>query len=636
MKKSAFYITTPIYYVNAEPHLGHAYTTIVADVQARFHRLDGYDSFFLTGTDEHGDKIVEAAAENNESPRQFVDRISALFQALWPRLNIEPSRFIRTTEEQHIKVVQRILEIVHNKDDIYFGEYGGYYCTGCERFVLERELVDGLCPDHKIKPAWISEENYFFRMSNYQDWLIDHIKSHPGWIRPERYANEVLAFLKEPLEDLCISRPASRLPWGIPLPFDDRYVTYVWFDALINYLTGVDWPDGERFGDFWPVAWHLIAKDILKPHAIFWPTMLQAAGLPVYEHLNVHGYWNMAGDKMAKSRGNVVRPLDLMDKYGPDSFRYFVMREMSFGLDASFSEEALVARLNGDLANDLGNLFARTTAMIERYNDGVVPRGLPQGPAEKALIDMAAETLAIYREEMGRFNVHLALKAVWEYINYLNKYIVDAEPWVVAKDEQRKPELDRILRNLVFALIRVAYFIWPVMPHTGEEILSRLGVELRIEEKGLDFILSSEVDPYRQKVRKGPALFPRIEDSAKKKAKKKPAPSPEPEEISFEEFARVALRVGRVLDCSQPAGSKKLLLLSVDLGRDEPRQILSGLAPYYTPEELIGKLVLVAANLAPKKMMGLTSHGMLLTAEAGKRVRLIDPPEGAEPGAVVR
>lgn len=638
MSPAPFYITTPIYYVNAEPHLGHAYTTIVADVLARFHRLDGREAFFLTGTDEHGDKIMEAADKSGQTPREFVDRVSGLFKALWPRLNIEPSRFIRTTEEEHVRVVQRILDIVNDKGEIYFGEYGGWYCQGCERFVLERELKDGLCPEHGVKPNWIAEKNYFFKMSNHQDWLIDHIKKNEGFIRPQRYANEVLAFLKEPLEDLCISRPASRLPWGIPLPFDDKYVTYVWFDALINYLTGLSWPEGEKYAKFWPVAWHLIAKDILKPHGIYWPTMLHAAGIPVYRHLNVHGYWIMGQAKMSKSLGNVVQPLELMELFGAEAFRYFVMREMSFGLDASFSQEALVARLNGDLANDLGNLFARTTAMIEKYCQGQVPRGLPVGPAEKALKDWAAETVEIYRTEMGRLNFHLALKSVWEYINHLNRYIVGNEPWVLAKDPQRKPELDRVMRNLVFGLIRVAYFIWPVMPLTGEEMLKRLGTSLHLSGQGLEYILSSAVDPKGFMVTKGPALFPRVEPARKKERpeKEKPTGPPSKEPVDIEDFARLDLRVGLVLDCVKPEKSKKLLVCTVDVGEGEPRQILAGLAEHYDPDQLKGRAVVVVANLKPKKMMGLESKGMILASVDDSAVRLVKAPKGARPGTVVR
>ncbi|MDL2260563.1 methionine--tRNA ligase, partial [Deltaproteobacteria bacterium OttesenSCG-928-K17] len=354
-----FYATTPIYYVNAKPHLGHAYTTIITDSITRFYKLTGYDARFITGTDEHGDKIVQAADKNGQSPAQYADYISGLFRGTWPKLEINNSDFIRTTEERHKKAVARFLDIVHQKGDIYYGSYGGYYCFGCERFYTEKELVNGACPDHQTKPEYIAEENYFFRMSNYQDWLIDHIKKNPDFVRPERYRNEVLGLLRDPLDDLCISRPKSRLTWGIDMPFDDKFVTYVWFDALISYISSMGWPDDAGFGDWWGTAQHFIAKDILKPHAIFWPTMLKSAGLPIYKHLNVHGYWQMGQAKMGKSVGNVVDALGLADTYGVDAFRYFLARDMVFGLDSEFIEDALVGRYNADLANDLGNLWQR-------------------------------------------------------------------------------------------------------------------------------------------------------------------------------------------------------------------------------------------------------------------------------------
>ena len=360
------YITTPIYYVNAQPHLGHAYTTIVADTYSRFRRLAGATVRFQTGTDEHGDKIAEAAAKEDVAPKEYADRISQLFQDTWPLLEVQPDNLIRTTDTRHVATVQSILQKVHDSGDIYFDEYSGLYCRGCERFLTEKELVDGLCPDHQVPPQEIAEQNYFFRMSRYQQRLIDHIQENPDFITPERYRNEVLSFLSEPLEDLCISRPKSRLTWGIELPFDANFVTYVWFDALINYLSGLDYPDGDDFNRFWPVAEHVIAKDILKPHAIYWPTMLMSMGLPLYKKLHVHGYWNVDDTKMSKSIGNVVRPAQLIEEYGVDTLRYFTLREMSFGLDASFSSDAIVARKNSDLANDIGNLFSRSIAMLQK------------------------------------------------------------------------------------------------------------------------------------------------------------------------------------------------------------------------------------------------------------------------------
>jgi len=372
---NAFYITTPIYYVNAEPHLGHAYTTIVADVIARFYGLAGFETFFLTGTDEHGDKVVEAAAKAGETVKAYVDRISATFRDAWPKLDVANDYFIRTTDKNHQDTVKEILSLVHQKGDIYFGAYEGKYCVGCERFYTDTELADGKCPIHMSEPNLIREENYFFRMSNYQEWLIDYINLHPDFIRPERYRNEVMAFLREPLEDLCISRPKKRLSWGIPLPFDNDYVTYVWFDALINYVSALGYPSDERFKKFWPVAQHIIAKDILKPHAIFWPCMLKAAGIEPYQHLNVHGYWNVDAGKMSKSLGNIVRPMDLATRYGLDAFRYFLLRDMVFGLDSDFSEESLVRRLNSDLANDFGSLVSSSMTMVVNFFEGLLHYG---------------------------------------------------------------------------------------------------------------------------------------------------------------------------------------------------------------------------------------------------------------------
>ncbi len=507
----SFYITTPIYYVNAEPHLGHAYTTVVADSLARFHRLMGVETRFQTGTDEHGDKVMEAAGNQGLPVKEFVDRVSGLFRHTWDEMGISYDNFIRTTDPAHVRLVQQVLTKVHQAGDIYFGEYGGLYCFGCERFYLERELVDGLCPDHLVAPTFLKEENYFFRMSKYQGWLLDYLNDYPDWIRPERYRNEVLAFLKEPLEDLCISRPKRRLDWGITLPFDERYVTYVWFDALINYLTGIGYPDGADFQKFWPGVQHLIAKDILKPHAIYWPTMLQAAGVEPFQHLNVHGYWQVAEGKMSKSLGNVVEPRSLSARYGVDQLRYFFLREMVFGLDAHFSEAALIARINADLANDLGNLQARSLGMAFKYRQGVVPPpGVPEAP-DTEVIKAAAEMAAAFLQHFPALEFGKALAALWDFIGLLNRYIVASAPWELAKDPRAAGRLDTVLYHLLEGLRWIAALLRPVMPESALKMSEQLGPGLALWEHPLPQVLTWGRLLPGGPLKKGPALFPRLE-----------------------------------------------------------------------------------------------------------------------------
>ena len=501
------YITTPLYYVNAEPHLGSAYTMIITDTLARHYRGKGRETFYLTGTDEHGDKIFQAAAQAGVDPKSFTDKISATFRAAWDTCGFSYDHFIRTTDDYHIRFVQDVLTQVYKNGDIYFDRYGGLYCFGCERFYTEKELVNGKCPDHLIEPKLIEEENYFFRMSKYQDQLLRHIENHPFFIRPEGYKNEVVAMLREPIGDLCISRPKTRLTWGIEMPFDDRYVTYVWFDALLNYASGLKFKGEDCFQQFWPTAEHFIGKDILKPHGVFWPTMLLAADLPLYKHLNVHGFWNVEGQKMSKSLGNAISPLDMREEIGMDAFRYFVLRESVFGQDADFRRDNLIARYNADLANNLGNFASRVLAMQEKYFAGLVQPLGSTWPAEDTEL---RDQLARADFDAGQFTedlqFHRALERIWSALDHANRYVVQTAPFTMIKDPSKKQRVGEVLHHLLEVVRTLARVLAPFMPDTSEELRRllaldnpRLGVEW-----GKAFAPGQKVNPPKN-------LFPRIE-----------------------------------------------------------------------------------------------------------------------------
>ena len=506
---AAFYLTTPIYYVNDKPHLGHAYTTIVADTMVRYRRLAGDDAWLLTGTDEHGDKIAQAAAAAGVSPQAMADQNSAAFRETWRQLGIRHDDYIRTTEDRHKRLVQTVLQQLWDKGEIYLGTYGGHYCFGCERFYTEKEIVDGKCPDHLRPLDWIEEQNYFFKMSKYQAWLIEHLERNPDFVRPERYRNEVLGFLRDPLQDLSISRPKTRLKWGIELPFDDKYVTYVWFDALLNYVSALGGPGDPRFEKFWPSVQHVTAKDIVKPHAIYWPCMLKAAGIPLYQHLNVHGYWTLGGHKISKSVGNLVEALALKEKYGNDAFRYFVLRDMVFGLDADFSEEALVGRLNADLANDLGNLASRATTLIVNLAGGKVPApadGVPEAAALKQAFDTAT---AEAERAMTVFQFSRALAAYWEFIGAVNRFVDTTQPWSLAKQPEGKARLETVLHALAESLRLLGIVLSPFLPDAAVKIREGLGqtADAKLSDARWGGIVPGTP------VSKVSGLFPRIDDT---------------------------------------------------------------------------------------------------------------------------
>ena len=639
-----FYVTTPIYYVNARPHLGHAYTTILADSVNRMHRMLRDQSFFLTGTDEHGDKIVQAAEEQGQHPQEYVDAISREFRELWPRLGVEPDGFVRTTEAEHVRCVQRFLQTVYDNGDIYFGEYGGHYCFGCECFYTEKELEDGLCPDHRKEPTYIRETNYFFRMSKYQDWLREYIQEHPEFIQPEQYRREILAMLRQDLDDLCISRPKSRLTWGIELPFDSDYVTYVWFDALINYVSALGWPDGELFAMYWPRAHHLVAKDIIKPHAIFWPTMLKAAGIEPYQGLRVHGYWTVDEAKMSKSLGNVVEPLAMRDKYGLDAFRYFLLREMQFGHDGSFSEEALVNRFNADLANDLGNLFNRSLSMLHKYCSGRVPEAHDPAEEDLVLMESGIKGLAAFVEDFADFRVSRGLASLWEFVRDLNKYIDATAPWSLNKQGQTE-RLATVMATVAGGLRKVALALWPVMPRASERMLEQLG--LQPDPATEDFqreIKEWHPVPPGTEVAKKSNLFPRQEvrvqeaagaEAATASARGASSESELAQPVDFSDFQKLDLRIGRVLAAERVPKADKLLRLEVDVGEADKRQIVAGLAESFEPEGLVGRQVVVVANLKPRKIRGQTSQGMVLAVHDQAGLQLVEPAGDVQPGSKV-
>jgi len=650
MKPDSYYITTPIYYVNDRPHIGHAYTTVLADVLARSQRLFGRPTWFLTGTDEHGQKVQEAAAKLGVDPQVHADNTVVRFREAWQRLEIQNDDFIRTTEPRHKIIVQEILQDLYDRGEIYRDEYDGWYCVPCERFFTARDLVNNNCPECGRAVQRVREANYFFKMSQYQDWLVNYIQTHPEFIQPDFRRNETLGFLRKPLQDLCISRPKSRLSWGIELPFDKEYVTYVWFDALVNYISAIGYRrDDATFARWWP-AIHLVGKDILTTHTVYWPCMLHALGVPLPKTVFAHGWWLMGSAKMSKTLGNVVNPMELMDRYGVDAFRYFLMAEMVLGQDASFTEEGFIRRYNADLANDLGNLLNRVVSMIGKYCGGRLPApetgAFQKGPAAELFRQVAAAT-ASFRTATENFTLNAGIAQVIEAVRATNRFIETQQPWTQARAADPGP-LRTTLYAAAEALRICAGLLMPVMPAKMTELRAALGMEnpMTVDPKELS---TPGILPPDVAVAPPGALFPRIEapvPDGERPATPPAAPAApkaappgtigNPEGIiTYDDFAKVQLRTAKIMGAEPIEGAVKLLKLNVLMG-DERRQIVAGIALYYKPEELIGKTVIMVANLAPIKLRGVESQGMLLAASKGERLRLVTVDGDLSSGAVVK
>jgi methionyl-tRNA synthetase len=643
MNKPTFYVTTPIYYVNDVPHIGHAYTTVACDIISRYKRLSGYDVFFLTGTDEHGQKIEQAAQQKGMTPKELADSVVQRYKNLWEKLNISNNHFIRTTDESHKKTVQEVFKRMQENGDIYLDEYEGWYCTPCETYWTETQLLDGnCCPSCRRETTKLKEPSYFFNMSKYQEKLLKHIEENPDFIKPASRRNEIIAFIKEGLRNLSVSRVSFK--WGIPVPGDEKHVIYVWIDALTNYISALNYFEANsELKKYWPADFHVVGKDILRFHTVYWPTMLMSLGIDLPKSIFAHGWWTVEGQKMSKSLGNAIDPNWLIEKFGVDPIRYFLMREVPFGLDGDFSFKALIHRINSDLANDLGNLLNRTLGMVKRYFNGDIPAYKVEDTVDVELFKKIEDTFDNVELHLKDLAFNKALIAIWELVSALNKYIDTTAPWALAKDKENRDRLETVLYTSMDGIRALSLLIYPFMPDTAIKIREQLNITEPVEKNSFEELKRVKQLKAGGKIGEVTPIFPRLDEneiidnikSENKKDEDKNNNDKAVELIDFAHFMTVQIKAGKIIEAEKVEKSEKLLKLKVDLGQ-ETRQIIAGIAKSYLPGDLVGKTVAVVANLKPAKLMGLMSEGMVLAAAIGDKHRVLELPDEVAPGTIIK